>query len=176
VNTWFTSDTHFGHANIIRLCNRPYSSVEEMDEALIENWNSLVRDGDIVYHLGDFAFRGNNEKTTQIFNRLKGDKVLIRGNHDDYHTTENLDWQSVHMYFEKKGFKGLDRLVMFHYPMREWNGWYRGAVHLYGHCHDTLPLKNNSCDVGVDSWNYHPVNYEQIIALIEKNPTTERPF
>jgi len=175
-NTWFTSDTHFGHANIIRLCKRPHKDVTEMDEDLIEKWNSVVKSGDTVYHLGDFAFRGNDDKTTEIFNRLNGNKILIKGNHDDNHTTRNLKWQAVHQYLEIKGFSGLDRLVLFHYPMREWNGWYRGAVHLYGHCHDTLPLKNNSCDVGVDAWGFRPVNYDEIVAVLEQNPTTERPF
>lgn len=72
VKIWFTSDLHFGHKNIIRFCDRPWNSVEEMDEALINNWNSVVGDDDIVFDLGDFAFASNG-RWKELLQRLKGD-------------------------------------------------------------------------------------------------------
>lgn len=80
-HTFFTSDTHFGHANIIRFCNRPFKNVEEMDEALIENWNQVVSEDDTVFHLGDFAF-GGSSVWNSIIPRLNGHINLIIGNHD----------------------------------------------------------------------------------------------
>ena len=82
VNIWFTSDTHFNHNNIIRFCNRPWNTVEEMDKALIENWNSVVKPDDIVFHLGDFAFAPNSKWKT-LLQALNGKIYLIVGNHDE---------------------------------------------------------------------------------------------
>ena len=75
---YFISDTHFNHKNIIKYCNRPYKSVEEMNKVLIENWNRVVKDADVIYHLGDFALYDEEE----LFNKLNGNIILIRGNHD----------------------------------------------------------------------------------------------
>ena len=82
-NIWFTSDTHFGHKNILIYESdaRPFETLEEMHEVLIDRWNSVVRDGDTVYHLGDFAF---GQQWVSIAERLKGRKKLIMGNHDTY--------------------------------------------------------------------------------------------
>ena len=77
---YFTADTHFGHENVIRFCSRPFSCAAEMDEALIENWNSRVKGNDTVYVLGDMFFRSVNFE--EILKRLKGKKRLIVGNHD----------------------------------------------------------------------------------------------
>jgi|SRR6478735_1148981 len=78
---FFTSDTHFGHARIIELCDRPFKSVEHMDETLINNWNETVSPGDIVYHLGDVAL-GSWDRWDGILSRLNGHKILVVGNHD----------------------------------------------------------------------------------------------
>ena len=81
---FFTSDQHFGHKNVIRYDNRPFTSVEDMDEALIRNWNAKVTEKDTVYVLGDISWY-NDETTATIFNSLKGHKILIKGNHDRVH-------------------------------------------------------------------------------------------
>ena len=77
---YFTSDTHFGHANIIKFCNRPFKNVEEMNQKLIENWNSVVGPNDLVFHLGDFAF-GGQPLWRYIREQLNGNIILIKGNH-----------------------------------------------------------------------------------------------
>ena len=93
MKTFFISDTHFCHTNILKYDNRPFSSIEEHDENLIENWNSRVTNKDIVYHLGDFGF-GQKDKLQDIFNRLKGRKRLIRGNHDyKYDPPKGWEWE-----------------------------------------------------------------------------------
>lgn len=79
-NIFFTSDTHFGHTNILQFCNRPFHSVQEMNEALINNWNNVVRPEDTVYHLGDFAF-GGSQLWNDVLSKLNGHIYLILGNH-----------------------------------------------------------------------------------------------
>ena len=79
---YVTSDTHFSHANIIKYCNRPYSSIEEMNQSLVENWNSVVNKNDLVIHLGDFAWGRTIQSIKQHLDKLNGNKILILGNHD----------------------------------------------------------------------------------------------
>ena len=98
---YFTSDLHFSHYNIIKYCNRPFESVDKMNNILINNWNKIVKENDEVYILGDITL-GDNEK---YLNRLKGSKYLIKGNHDKIRTHENLKW--VKDYYELKYNKHL---------------------------------------------------------------------
>lgn len=83
MKVFIISDTHFGHENIIRYCNRPFRTVEEMDEAMIKNWNAVVTNKDVVIHLGDFCLT-NKERCIEILNKLNGKKILIKGNHDNW--------------------------------------------------------------------------------------------
>jgi calcineurin-like phosphoesterase family protein len=161
---WFTSDLHLGHANIIRYCNRPFTNVEEMNEKLINNWNTLVKPGDSVYNLGDFAF---HREPSIFFNRLNGCKYLIKGNHDK-HDTMKLPWQfikDVHML-------RLDSCSIFlsHYSHRVWPEGHHGVIHLFGHSHGGLSAHGKSFDVGVDAWNYAPISMEQVVEYSRNLP------
>ena len=152
----FTSDTHFDHDNIIKYCNRPFSSVEEMNETLIENWNKTVSYRDTIYHLGDFIWRPEDDS---ILKALNGTIIFIKGNHDRRKSyPRNIKWHD-RLEIKIQGYK----IVLDHYPLRSWNGSFHGSWHLYGHCHGTLPEDNGfSCDVGVDVWDYKPVQFEVI--------------
>jgi calcineurin-like phosphoesterase family protein len=165
VTVWFTSDTHFGHANIIRYSERPYASVAEMDEALAASWNAVVRPGDTIWHLGDFAFR-HSRPAGSYLERLQGEKHLVWGNHDDAETRGLRGWASSAPYAELT-VEGT-RLVLFHYAMRVWNRSHRGAVQLYGHSHNSLAGDSQSCDVGVDNpvWGYRPVSLAEILRFL----------
>lgn len=156
---WFTADTHFGHANIIKHCSRPFESAAEMDAVLIANWNAVVRPNDTVFHLGDFAFRQDPRQTKKIFGALNGAKTLITGNHDDKDVLE-LGWAQVDKLLGVKVEGTL--LVLCHYAMRTWPKSHHGAFHLYGHSHGQLPGTGLSCDVGVDCWDYRPVSLDEI--------------
>jgi calcineurin-like phosphoesterase family protein len=161
-DTWFISDTHFGHANIIGYCRRPFSSAEEMDEAMIANWNRRVRPGDTVYHLGDFAWWRQREATSvAAFNRLSGSKCLVLGNHDDAKAMAKLGWQWVKPVHELR-LGRRQSIWLSHYAHRVWPKSHHGAWHLYGHSHGRLPPYGLSCDVGVDCWDYAPVHMEEI--------------
>lgn len=155
---YFTSDLHFGHKNIINYCNRPFSSVEEMNEKLIENWNSVVKPNDIVYNLGDFSFHSDPRQFTE---RLNGEHHLILGNHDRIGQLNRCNFASIKHYNEIK-IDGI-KIVLFHYPMISWNGSFHGSWQLYGHCHGTNKIiLDNSMDVGVDCNNYLPISFDEI--------------
>ena len=164
MSVWFTSDTHFGHANIIKYCDRPYSSLSEMDENLVANWNKVVRPNDILYHLGDFTL-GGQEQATAYFSRLNGRISVIPGGHDK-------KWVSKGEYISKSGHpvvvlpplltiklqaSGVESpqiIVLCHYAMRVWDRSHYGSWHLYGHSHCNLPPMPNSLDVGIDCCAY----------------------
>lgn len=158
---YFISDEHFGHDNIIKYCNRPFSSTEEMNEELIKRHNSIIKPNDTVYHLGDFAFGDGSSNPGKFFNRLNGKKILVKGNHDAKPTL-NLSWDSIHDLHETY-YKGV-KIVMCHYAMRTWNKSHAGAYQLYGHSHNAFKEDANlSFDVGVDGWNYSPISVEQVV-------------
>lgn len=163
---YWTSDTHFNHANIIRYCNRPFENVQEMNEIMIRNWNSRVQPQDTVYHLGDFA-SGDRSKIRGILSRLNGKKILIRGNHDKQPSLSD-GWHEIHNFLELKQDHSL--IVMCHYAMRVWNRSHHGAIMLYGHSHANLPGNNQSLDVGVDCWNYQPVTLAEIQQRMQTLP------
>lgn len=165
--TWFTSDHHFGHANIIRHCERPFASAAGMDAALVANWNACVGPKDEVWVLGDFCYK-SNEGPGHILGRLRGRKHLIAGNHDGAETRSADGWASVRDYAEIK----VDgrRIVLFHYGLRTWRGISRGALHLYGHSHGRLPGNAQSLDVGVDCWDYRPASLPEIEARLATLP------
>lgn len=158
--TFFTADTHFGHANVIRHCARPFEDVHAMNLALTQTWNAAVRPGDVVYHLGDFAYRLKGDLGA-LFARLNGEKHLIAGNHDGQPTTA-LPWASVrdiaHVVVEGQ------RMSLCHYPLASWPHLQRGAIHLYGHVHGRVPATGHACDVGVDAWAMRPVSLDEIRA------------
>jgi calcineurin-like phosphoesterase family protein len=155
-NIFFSGCTHFHHENIIKLANRPFSSVEEMDETLIDNWNKTVGKKDLVYHLGDFAFR-NNTNDRDIFKRLNGTIVLMQGNHDP------LLWG--HKYYEFKQHKRL--FVLCHYPFEEWNGYFKGAIHIHCHTHKpALISAERRFNVTVEATDYKPISLEEIMTYV----------
>jgi calcineurin-like phosphoesterase family protein len=162
VTTFFTSDTHFNDPGILRHCRRPFGSVEDMTEALIANWNDIVKDGDEVYHLGDFGWR----KSGEVLARLRGTIRLVPGNHDN---------TGVRRAFERRPGAELlpaitdirpegQRIILCHYAMRTWPGSHRGAWHLYGHSHGMLdgPPGQPSFDIGVDVWNFRPIALAEV--------------
>lgn len=165
MTTYFTSDTHFGHKNIIEYCNRPFTSVEEMDKIMIFNWNSKVNHEDTIYHGGDLALHKNPEK---YFYRLNGIKHLIKGNHDSSKTTK-LPWESINNILEIKVDK--QRIILCHYSMRVWNKCHYGSIMLFGHSHGNLSENNQSLDIGVDSWKYTPTTLEEIKQRLKTLPT-----
>ena len=142
---YYISDLHFFSKNQtaegLNFDNRPFKNVDEMHEVILNNWNSRVTNGDTVYILGDVSNRGKNEDLIAIVARLKGKKVLIKGNHcdaSDYRYKQLF--YSIHDYLEITDYadKKAYRLVLSHYPILMWNGQHNGAILLYGHTHKSI--------------------------------------
>jgi calcineurin-like phosphoesterase family protein len=176
MKTWFTSDPHFGHVNIIAYSNRPFRNVDEMNEVLIRNWNSVVSEKDEVWVLGDVCM-GRLNKVVHLLGRLKGRKYLIAGNHDK--KARKMDEFKQHFVWIKDYYEttiydpvtnGKTKVVMSHYPMASWNKMHHGSIMVHGHCHNTLPVdsKLKRIDVGVDAHNYFPISSDHLKGLADK--------
>lgn len=157
-NIFVISDTHFGHSNIIKYCNRPFKSSEEMDEIIIQNWNSVVRDQDIIYHLGDVYF----SNLSNFQHRLKGRKRLVLGNHD------NGKDQILHKMFEKitvwRMFPEF-KILLTHVPVFEDTilKHPKLLLNVHGHIHEKVIDKPYYKNVSVEQTNYTPINIEELI-------------
>ena len=159
---WFTADTHYGHTSVIRFCNRPWANIHEHDEALIQRHNALVKPEDTVIIVGDFAW----ENHARYIMKLNGKKTLIIGSHD------GMPQEALRCFTRVIGAKnqpgilefnvGPHRVVACHYPMMSWGASFHGSWHIRGHSHGRLPERPDvfSVDVGVDVWNYRPVNFD----------------
>lgn len=175
---YFTSDTHFYHSNIIGFCKRPFKNVEDMNEALIENWNRVVSQDDIVFHLGDFCLRGSHE-WTKILNRLNGKIYLILGNHDlknirqGYTSRFELTSMQMHIEVDKQ------KIYLNHCPLLCYGGAYGNTWQLFGHVHTSKyntgkdasrlnMLFPTQYDVGVDNNDFTPVSFAQVKRIIQK--------
>lgn len=178
---YFTADLHLDHANIIRYCNRPFQDVQEMNECLIKNWNSCIQPNDQVYILGDLVFAFES-RAISLVKRLNGEKFLIEGNHDSKILRSREfrnQFNGIYPIYELEvqdsdAYRSKQKITLLHYAMRVWNKSHRGAWHLYGHSHGTLPDDPNSLsfDVGVDANQYFPISYQQVKARMKQKTWT----
>lgn len=176
MTTFFTSDTHFSHSKIIEYCNRPFANADEMNHALITNWNNKVSNTDDIYILGDVFFCKMAE-SIEILSQLNGKIHVVLGNHDKViHDNQTLKKKFHHIcppLYEKR----IDDIsvVMCHFPLLTWNKSHRGAFMLYGHAHGGIPFDPTvrRMDVGVDCHNYAPVSWEEIKLKLLNVPVQE---
>lgn len=174
---YFLSDTHFYHTAILGYCSRPFSSIEEMDETLIANWNNTIFDNDTVYFLGDLALNSTKDQVKTLVSNLKGNKILLRGNHDSYSNNFYLEagFSEVHK-FLILSYKDID-FVLTHIPEHlNWhtknNKWEpfkvdknRIKVNIHGHLHNTISEHLPPwayCCVSVEQINYKPIDIGKI--------------
>ena len=175
---WFTSDLHFWHKNICKYCDRPYESVEEMNEGIIQNWNSVVQEDDVVFVLGDLGFCGI-EKLRLLISHLKGNIFLIQGNHDSDKVVNKLYEEGL----IKDYFKLLEvtivndeecpnqQLTLCHFPMIDWYNKEKGAWMIHGHQHqlpETPSCSPKHYDIGLDKNGMIPISFEQLKINITK--------
>jgi calcineurin-like phosphoesterase family protein len=168
MRTFLISDTHFFHNNILTFKKssgeplRPFSSVEEMNETMVDNWNRVVSKNDKVYHLGDVAFR--NASSLSILDRLNGDKVLVKGNHDIHKSSAYLKY-----FRDIRAYHVLDKILLAHVPVHPFSlSRWKGQVH--GHLHDNYVPFNDDWgsedpsyfNVSVERINYTPIDFEVI--------------
>jgi len=179
---WFTADMHLGHANIIKYCDRPFSSLEEMNRILIRNWNARVKPEDIVFHIGDFCFKntpgGKKGEGVPISARdwekqLNGKIIHIKGNHDKNNSCKTII-TNLTIWFGNK------RINLVHDPA------YAGVnykLNFVGHIHEKWEIKRvktmfgftDCINVGVDVWNFKPTSYNEIMSRYYKWLSTQGP-
>ena len=171
----YTSDLHFGHSNVIKFDHRPFLDREEMDKFLIRNWNERVQSDDDVYIVGDLCY--HSDKTADWYLRqLKGHKHLVVGNHDGLildnpkalHYLEDVEKM---MHIEDSG----KQVCLCHFPLAEWNGYYRGAWHIYGHIHNRkdeayefMKTKERALNAGCMINNYAPASFSELVRNNER--------
>lgn len=172
---WFTSDHHFGHKNIIGYCDRPFTTVEEMDAEMMRRWNNCVRTEDTVYYVGDFAF-ATKDRIRELLGYLNGTKHLIRGNHDKPHS--DTFWKSAGFASVQETLRHVfpelgATIQMDHHP----EYWQHSGVQIHGHVHNSrgmYPLKaygvtgQLQINVAVEVWSYAPASLREIVELIDK--------
>jgi calcineurin-like phosphoesterase family protein len=175
MKTWVTSDLHFGHKNIMSFCPqtraRFNNDVVYMNNAMAEEWNAKVQPEDTVYILGDVAFMSGSD-ACRMMNRLNGTKILIEGNHDRktlMDATFRNAFKEIHKYLDIT-YNGT-RIIMFHYPIAEWDQMHRGTLHFHGHLHGGVSglEKYRVLDVGMDSTGEIVISMEHAIQLIKDN-------
>ncbi|MEO8529995.1 MAG: metallophosphoesterase [Deltaproteobacteria bacterium] len=169
---WYTSDPHFFHANIIGHCARPFASVDAMNAALIANFACVGADDDL-WIIGDFAFGPGAREVgalARIFDALPGRKHLIFGNHD-HSAVKALPWLTARNLVELKD--DGQHLTLCHYPMITFNNARKGALQLFGHVHSDWRGTRNSVNVGVDVWDFLPVQIADIRARAKTLPVNK---
>lgn len=178
IKIWLISDTHFNHANIIKYCNRPFSTTEEMNHTLIQHWNSVVQSDDIVYHLGDVALT-SEAHLTALLAGLNGHKHLIRGNHDsksrDYYLRAGFETVQPYLVLDYNG----RTIYLTHHPESRIQelGLPQDALHFYGHVHNNMldvypPIARNGACLCAELWDYTPQLLDEIVARCNAAPTT----
>ena len=153
---FFTSDEHFSHFNILSYCHRPFLSIEEMDNAIIQRHNEVVGSEDTVYHLGDFTLK---HKAENYIRRLNGKHIFLKGSHDY--------WNKELPYIIEKEIDGI-YIVMCHYAIKIWPRSHFNSWQLFGHSHNKLEGIGKQMDVGVDGNNFYPYSFEQIKKIMAK--------
>lgn len=167
---YFTSDLHLGHTGIIRMRNRPFKDVDEMNRMILANYNALVHKDDTVYILGDIAHHMKVEEANQWIARMNGKKILLIGNHDKKYDPSLFLMMRDFMTVSLNGVY----FALMHYPMMSWPKKNSGSIHVHGHIHadESYNRKNREegirrYDAGVDANQYLPVSVHQVIRFFE---------
>ena len=190
-NLFFTSDLHFGHRNVLKFCNRPWEDEKQMAQGLINNWNSVVTDNDIVFVLGDTFWFNDSRTIKKILGQLNGKEIyIIPGNHCDFDAYHRVDDPRIHLCqdivclwltsadFDRRHWhRKTMEIWMQHYPMSTWPHRENGALHLFGHIHSQegktegvdqdLILHWNQADAGCDYWGWKPVLFEDVLTFMQ---------
>lgn len=193
---FFTSDLHFGHRNVISFCNRPFINEKDMGSKLIENWNSVVGENDIIFVLGDTFWFNDSRAIKKVLNSLNGEIYILPGNHDDFSSYHRVNNPKIHLcediavlWLESEDNRWSKKIIeiwMSHYPMMTWPHREKGAYQCFGHIHSKiggrngdmdqdLPLHWNQVDVGCDFWDYKPVSLEHLLMYMQLKKGKKEP-
>jgi len=170
MNIYITADHHFSHGNIIKFCNRPFENSWEMDKFMINEWNSIIKDYDLVYYLGDFGLGSPKYLYENIISKLNGKIYFIKGNHDKsidkiQNKYNSFEWIKD---FYKLKIENKQPISLFHRPIESWDNKNYGSIHFHGHSHGKCRIIENRLDVGVDNIGYKPLKLEELLEIINK--------
>lgn len=166
MNVFVISDHHFYHNNIIRYCNRPFETIIDMHNVMINKWNSVVKENDTVLHLGDFSF-GNKRIVSRVRKHLNGKIYMVKGNHDKH----GVSWyNNVGIFMIKKPFM-ISNFLFSHAPKYDIE---ENIIQIHGHSHNKIPLltksgSNKFYNVSVENINYTPIKIKELLKLCRKN-------
>ena len=159
---FFTADEHYGHKNIIKYCNRPFKTTEEMDDEIIKRHNEVVNNDDVVVHGGDFTLKGSNQAKEYI-SKLKGKHIFLMGSHDKWllDTDYKYIWR-----------KRIDNqlIVVCHYAFRVWEQSHYNSWNLFGHSHSKLESQGKQHDIGVDNNDFYPISFYNLKGIMKNKP------
>jgi calcineurin-like phosphoesterase family protein len=171
---WITADLHLGHNSILRHCNRPFKDVKEMDECLITNWNARVKDGDLVYVVGDMVWPREEYTYRKYMKALNGTKILIKGNHDNTKVLKKVNGVYAKVTTREIIKCGEHIIVADHFPLYHWDRSHFNAYHVHGHNHGNIrDIYDNTgkiLDVGVDTNNFFPYHIDEVLEIMETKP------
>lgn len=167
---FYTGDLHFGHPGVLDFDNRPFKSLDEMEDVMIRNWNARVEKNDHVYILGDFAYR-NEKPFSHYLKQLNGNKHLIIGNHDGRLLKDS---EAMSYFIEAYRYCEITdeqkHIILSHFPIAEWNGYYRQAYHIHGHIHGRTDVTyhfmkqfDRVLNAGCMINNFMPVTFNELI-------------
>lgn len=172
---YFISDLHLFHENVIKSDNRPFDTVEQMHEYIISQWNSVVKETDIVFLMGDLCFK-NWRFGKEIVHKLNGKIYYILGNHDTINDMKKMErFIDILDYVELSinlGNNNRKHLILMHYPILSWNRKKRGSYMIHGHCHGNIDntkftKKNLVKDIGCMTNDYKPYSIHDIIKIMD---------
>lgn len=168
--SYFISDTHFGHENIIKYCNRPFDNVDQMNTVMVKEWHTQIPKDADVFYLGDVAMKMNPNRLKEILQILPGKMYLIAGNHDKL-ILKRDDLRACFAAVCDIGEIVIDgqSVILCHYPLESWPGKHRKVLHLHGHSHGKARAVLNRLDVGVDATGgrWRPVSWAEVVDLQE---------
>ena len=168
---WFTADFHLGHKKILKYCNRPFSSAEEMDNLILTNLNLSLVKGDTLYYLGDLSFGIEPAKRfINIIHNKSINLVFFKGNHDKGDILNLLKTNNIPILGLKTITIHASIIVLCHYSMRVWDRSHFNSFQLYAHSHGTLPSIGKQHDIGVDNNNFAPISYTSLLEIMKNKP------
>ena len=166
------SDYHYNHDNVIKFDQRPYNNVKLMNEDLIKQHNSITDDKSLTFLIGDIAMGKSVSEVVSYLHRMNGKKILIKGNHD-FGFLKDSSFRNCFELIENYYAPSIEgtKVVMFHYPIWEWDKIHRGAIHLHGHTHkNIMPIPGKILNVGIMNNNYIPFRMTDIFKRMEHKP------
>jgi len=170
MKNWFSSDYHFDHVNILKYDKRPFDNIEEMNNTIIKNHNSIVSSNDNFYFLGDFSFAKDKNRIEEHIKQLNGNKFFIKGNHDHRNIIDLYKKYGTYLGHMAEIKVDNQFITLNHYAMRVWNRSHHGTYHIFGHSHGSLldDINSLSFDVGINCHNYYPIEFEEVIQIMNK--------